>query len=173
MTKPQRVLTSLSEHPYACPLAVLGEPLCTMSKNCVTFGHPALSQHQNTHRGYLPWVTPLCPWQRPSRVCHARPTTHAQRQLGGKVLQVVHFSTHHKVSTSLRSNLCLPLQISEQKEQVKKKLRERRVPSSAIGRAAGFAGMGASLVFGSMRDSVSHPATNNSFGQPNFSEGYR
>ena len=47
------------------------------------------------------------------------------------------------------------LQISEQKEEVKKKLRERRVPSSAFGRAAGFAGMGASLVFGSMRDSVS------------------
>ena len=38
---------------------------------------------------------------------------------------------------------------------MKKKLRERRVPSSAFGRAAGFAGMGASLVFGSMRDSVS------------------
>lgn len=47
------------------------------------------------------------------------------------------------------------LQISQQKEEVKKKLRERRVPSSAFGRAAGFAGMGASLVFGSMRDSVS------------------
>lgn len=47
-------------------------------------------------------------------------------------------------------------QISEQKEEVKKKLRERRVPSSAFGRAAGFAGMGASLVFGSMRDSVSN-----------------
>ena len=46
------------------------------------------------------------------------------------------------------------MQISEQKEQVRKKLRERRVPSSAFGRAAGFAGMGASLVFGSMRDSV-------------------
>lgn len=51
---------------------------------------------------------------------------------------------------------CCPyLQINEQKEEVKKKLRERRVPSSAFGRAAGFAGMGASLVFGSMRDSVS------------------
>ncbi|DBA83849.1 hypothetical protein WJX77_010712 [Trebouxia sp. C0004] len=47
-------------------------------------------------------------------------------------------------------------QISEQKEEVRKKLRERRVPSSAFGRAAGFAGMGASLVFGSMRDSVSN-----------------
>ncbi len=47
------------------------------------------------------------------------------------------------------------MQISEQKEEVRKKLRERRVPSSAFGRAAGFAGMGASLVFGSMRDSVS------------------
>ncbi|KAL0047600.1 hypothetical protein WJX82_007565 [Trebouxia sp. C0006] len=47
-------------------------------------------------------------------------------------------------------------QISEQKEEVRKKLRERRVPSSAFGRAAGFAGMGASLVFGSMKDSVSN-----------------
>ncbi|KAA6417526.1 MAG: chaperone activity of bc1 complex- mitochondrial-like [Trebouxia sp. A1-2] len=47
-------------------------------------------------------------------------------------------------------------QINEQKEEVRKKLRERRVPSSAFGRAAGFAGMGASLVFGSMRDSVSN-----------------
>ena len=45
-------------------------------------------------------------------------------------------------------------QIREQKEEVRKKLRERAVPSSAIGRAAGFAGMGASLVFGSMKDSV-------------------
>ena len=44
------------------------------------------------------------------------------------------------------------MQISEQKEEVRKKLRERRVPSSAFGRAAGFAGMGASLVIGSMRD---------------------
>lgn len=51
--------------------------------------------------------------------------------------------------------LLCAFQISEQKEEVKKKLRERRVPSSAFGRAAGFAGMGASLVFGSMRDSVS------------------
>ena len=50
------------------------------------------------------------------------------------------------------------MQISEQKEEVKRKLRERRVPSSAFGRAAGFAGMGASLVFGSMRDSVSIPS---------------
>ena len=46
------------------------------------------------------------------------------------------------------------MQITDQKEEVRKKLRERRVPSSAFGRAAGFAGMGASLVFGSMRDSV-------------------
>lgn len=45
-------------------------------------------------------------------------------------------------------------QIREQKEEVRKKLRERAVPSSAITRAAGFAGMGASLVFGSMKDSV-------------------
>lgn len=57
--------------------------------------------------------------------------------------------------TSSKAHMLVCFQISEQKEEVKKKLRERRVPSSAFGRAAGFAGMGASLVFGSMRDSVS------------------
>ena len=41
------------------------------------------------------------------------------------------------------------------KEEVKRKLKERRVPSSAIGRVAGFAQLGASLVYGTMADSVS------------------
>ena len=40
------------------------------------------------------------------------------------------------------------------KEEVKRKLKERRVPSSAIGRVAGFAQLGASLVYGTMADSV-------------------
>ena len=67
------------------------------------------------------------------------------------------FARHddHKHSTTVHLLCYYSVQISEQKEEVKKKLRERRVPSSAFGRAAGFAGMGASLVFGSMRDSVS------------------
>ena len=33
-------------------------------------------------------------------------------------------------------------------------MRERRVPESPLGRALGFAGMGASLLFGSVKDSV-------------------
>ena len=40
------------------------------------------------------------------------------------------------------------------KEEVSKKLRERRVPSSAMGRAAGFAQLGASLVYGTVADQV-------------------
>lgn len=35
------------------------------------------------------------------------------------------------------------------------KPRERSVPSSALGRVAGFAGLGASLLYGTMRESVS------------------
>ena len=42
-----------------------------------------------------------------------------------------------------------------EQHEARRKLRERRVPSSPVGRAAGFAGLGASLLYGSMRDSVS------------------
>ena len=38
---------------------------------------------------------------------------------------------------------------------MRRKLRERRVPSSPIGRVFGFAQLGASLVYGTMSDSVS------------------
>lgn len=38
---------------------------------------------------------------------------------------------------------------------MRRKLRERRVPSSPIGRVMGFAQLGASLVYGTMSDSVS------------------
>lgn len=37
---------------------------------------------------------------------------------------------------------------------VRRKLRQRRVPSSQLGRVAGFAGLGASLAFGTVKDSV-------------------
>ena len=47
------------------------------------------------------------------------------------------------------------LQVHKEKQEARRKLRERRVPSSPVGRAAGFAGLGASLLYGSMRDSVS------------------
>lgn len=45
--------------------------------------------------------------------------------------------------------------VAKQKAEVRRKLRERRVPSSPIGRAMGFAQLGASLVYGTMSDSVS------------------
>ena len=45
--------------------------------------------------------------------------------------------------------------MAERKEEVRRKLRERAVPASAFGRAAGFARLGASLVYGTMSDSVS------------------
>ena len=38
---------------------------------------------------------------------------------------------------------------------MRRRLRERRVPSSPIGRVFGFAQLGASLVYGTMSDSVS------------------
>ncbi|MCJ1422629.1 hypothetical protein MMC29_000509, partial [Sticta canariensis] len=46
-------------------------------------------------------------------------------------------------------------QVAERKAEVKRKLRERRVPSSPIGRAFGFAQLGAGLAFGSASDYVS------------------
>ena len=45
--------------------------------------------------------------------------------------------------------------IVQKKEEVRRKLRERRVPSSPFGRVMGFAQLGASLVYGTMSDSVS------------------
>ena len=45
--------------------------------------------------------------------------------------------------------------MAKQKAEVRRKLRERRVPSSPIGRAMGFAQLGASLVYGTVSDSVS------------------
>lgn len=45
--------------------------------------------------------------------------------------------------------------LTRQKAEVRRKLRERRVPSSPIGRVFGFAQLGASLVYGTMSDSVS------------------
>ena len=44
--------------------------------------------------------------------------------------------------------------VAKQKAEVRRKLRERRVPSSPIGRAMGFAQLGASLVYGTVSDSV-------------------
>jgi len=46
--------------------------------------------------------------------------------------------------------------IAQKKEEVRRKLRERRVPSSPFGRVMGFAQLGASLVYGTMSDSVSN-----------------
>ena len=46
------------------------------------------------------------------------------------------------------------MQVQAKKEEVSRKLRERRVPSSAMGRAAGFAQLGASLVYGTVADQV-------------------
>ena len=48
-----------------------------------------------------------------------------------------------------------PAQVAERKAVVKRKLRERRVPSSPLGRVFGFAQLGAGLVYGSVSDSVS------------------
>ena len=45
--------------------------------------------------------------------------------------------------------------VAQKKEEVRRKLRERRVPSSPFGRVMGFAQLGASLVYGTMSDSVS------------------
>ena len=45
--------------------------------------------------------------------------------------------------------------MAQKKEEVRRKLRERRVPSSPFGRVMGFAQLGASLVYGTMSDSVS------------------
>ena len=56
----------------------------------------------------------------------------------------------------MRSNPLFRSQVQAQKEEVKRKLRERRVPSSPIGRAAGFAQLGASLVYGTISDSISN-----------------
>lgn len=45
--------------------------------------------------------------------------------------------------------------MAQKGEEVQRKLRERRVPSSPFGRVMGFAQLGASLVYGTMSDSVS------------------
>ena len=45
--------------------------------------------------------------------------------------------------------------VAQKKEEVRRKLRERRVPSSPFGRVMGFAQLGASLVYGTISDSVS------------------
>lgn len=45
-------------------------------------------------------------------------------------------------------------QVQAKKEEVRRKLRERRVPSSPFGRVAGFAQLGASLVYGTVADQV-------------------
>ena len=45
--------------------------------------------------------------------------------------------------------------VAQKREEVRRKLRERRVPSSPLGRVMGFAQLGASLVYGTMSDSVS------------------
>ena len=45
-------------------------------------------------------------------------------------------------------------QVKAKKAEVRKKLKERRVPSSPIGRVAGFAQLGASLVYGTLSDQV-------------------
>ena len=50
------------------------------------------------------------------------------------------------------------VQVQAKKEEVKKKLKERRVPSSPIGRVAGFAQLGASLVYGTVADQVRRPS---------------
>ena len=49
--------------------------------------------------------------------------------------------------------------VDERKSEVKRKLRERAVPASSIGRVFGFARLGASLAYGSMSDSVSRVST--------------
>ena len=46
-------------------------------------------------------------------------------------------------------------EVQERKSEVKRKLRERAVPASSMGRVFGFARLGASLAYGSMTDSVS------------------
>jgi hypothetical protein len=45
--------------------------------------------------------------------------------------------------------------VAQQKAEVRRKLKERRVPSSALGRVMGFAQLGARLVYGSVSDQVS------------------
>jgi hypothetical protein len=50
-------------------------------------------------------------------------------------------------------------------------LRERRVPSTQIGRALGFAGMGASLLLGSLTDSISRTLGGSSGGSSSSSDG--
>lgn len=45
--------------------------------------------------------------------------------------------------------------IEERKAEVRRKLRERAVPASPLGRAFGFARLGANLVYGTVSDSVS------------------
>ena len=52
-----------------------------------------------------------------------------------------------------------PAQVEERKVGVKRKLRERAVPASSIGRAWGFTQLGAGLVFGSASDAVSRVRT--------------
>jgi hypothetical protein len=46
------------------------------------------------------------------------------------------------------------VQVQAKKEEVRRKLKERRVPSSPMGRVAGFAQLGASLVYGTVADQV-------------------
>ena len=45
--------------------------------------------------------------------------------------------------------------MEERKAEVRRKLRERAVPASPLGRAFGFARLGANLVYGTVSDSVS------------------
>ena len=61
--------------------------------------------------------------------------------------------------------------LKEKKAEVRRKLRERRVPSSPVGRVMGFAQLGASLVYGTVSDQVSQyfrgtPAADSKDGKP-------
>lgn len=61
--------------------------------------------------------------------------------------------------------------LEEKKAEVRRKLRERRVPSSPMGRVMGFAQLGASLVYGTLSDQVSQyfrgaPASDSKDGRP-------
>ncbi len=60
-----------------------------------------------------------------------------------------------KTHSSGRDAVSQEQAVAQKREEVRRKLRERRVPSSPFGRVMGFAQLGASLVYGTMSDSVS------------------
>ncbi|KAK9815604.1 hypothetical protein WJX72_006628 [[Myrmecia] bisecta] len=63
-------------------------------------------------------------------------------------------------------------QAEERKAEVRRKLRERRVPSSPLGRVMGFAGLGASLVYGTVADQVGQFFRGPREGQPASHNAY-